>query len=198
MKAIYSIPLIIMLSGCMDMPLRWQPTEAQKRAADLTVTDLNYLHPRVAEGSKLVIQEATNAARATQTYVGLPKERPTSLAAENAAILDQANADAANQPTLIQGAEAAGKLAFPLIELLLTGGISIGGTLGAKKVVSVFQNAKQTAADAQLKYDDTLTAIKEVVAGIQNLPADVKAQVKAEQAKSQSNGTKELVALAKI
>jgi len=192
-----------LLAGCADMPVRWQPTEAQKQAADLVVRDLAALKPAVPEAAEPIRAEAETAALTAQAYMGLPAQRPAPVQPANAEVLNQAAADAAKaQPTagetaaaVLAAAQQAADTGFTLVQTLLAAGGAVAGTWSAGKIARKISGLQDKAADAQTRANATFQALGEVVGGIDRLPDEVKGQVKA--AQQQSPATETLVAQAK-
>ena len=192
--------------GCSGgMPVRWQPSEQQKQAADLAVKDLAALTPHVAAPGQPLRQEAARAAEITQTYVGLPSERLRPGATLNQQVLDQADDDAARAPptagqvaeSVLARAEQIAQAGFGWAKMLLTSAGSIAATWGAVKVAQRIGGVRERADAAETALGESLQALREVAAGIDELPAETKGQVKAAQANHQSRETELLVAEAR-
>ncbi len=193
--------LSLLMTGCTaEFPLKWKPTESQKQAADLTVRDLQALVPHVAPEAEIIRNEAQHAAEVTQTYLGLPKIRAVPVAPGNVQVIADAQVDANRPaPTIGQVGEAViaegQKLTttgFSLAEVLLTSVGSIAGIWGAGKFKGKIDTWKTTAGDSQVKVNETIEALRQVVQSIDALPADTKAAVKKVQ--QQSAATEMLVA----
>jgi hypothetical protein len=170
--------LIVSLYGCADNPLRFAPTEAQKQAIDLTVTDSLALAPHVDPAGQPILTEATDAAKITQTYLGLPTARPTTLAAGNATILGQAATVAAARPTPAQTVAAGEKVANDALGTV-TQGITAVLALVATGA-GIYYKLKSGAAlaeTAQVKAD-AATVVGSVDTAIATLPQPQQATFK--------------------
>jgi hypothetical protein len=197
---------MLIIGGCSaEFPVKWKPSEPQKQAADLAVSGIEALRPVVPASAGPIVNEAAQAARITQTYMGLPAERPAPVAAANAAMLAQAATDAARPaPTVgeignavtseIQSkADAAFGLADSVLALLAT----VAGTYGATKLGAKVNSWREQRDEAQAQANVQITAIKEIVGAIDQLAPDIKAQVKAVMAPAQKGDTPMLVAAVK-
>jgi hypothetical protein len=188
---------LLSLPGCQDASVRFAPSEAQKQAADLTVSDAQALTPYVQPAGQPILAEATQAAKVTQVYVGLPASRPAPIAAGNAATLAQASTDAAGRPTIAQtinsGLDQAGKAAdvaqdtaSKTADTLLKWAavVTAIGTLGygVKQKLNANQ-AKQDASDTTQK---SAAVVGSVDAGLAALPPEQQAAFKAAMAQVQA------------
>lgn len=212
MKLFVAVVLCAMVVvGCTGDPIRWAPSEPQKQAADLAVTDVAALKPFVAPQAEPIRAEAEQAAKVTQTYLGLPQERPVSNAPVNIETLTTAGADAAKRPSAADVAQAvsAGVTAgadagFGLADQLLAIVGTVIGTVGLGKFAGKVSQWRQGVADArttidakQAEIEALAVAVGELVKGVRNLPADVQAAVKDSMSKVQSPQTRQIVASAK-
>lgn len=203
-RLIIASMLVGILSGCSnDFPFKWRPTEQQKQAADLAVKDIAALAPHVAQVAEPIRREAQASAETTQTYIGLPKQRPQPVSPANDQIIRQAATDAARPaPTtgqvggaIVAQAEQITTTGFDLAELLLTAAGSVAGVWGLGKVKRRVDGFKTRANEAEGRVGETLQAIREIVRGVDQLDPETKTKVKA--AQLQSLQTERIVADAK-
>lgn len=200
--ALVATAVLLLVAGCTGTGLKWSPSEQQKQAADLTVRDVSALKGKVFLGAEPIRAEAQRAAEVTQTYMGLPAQRPATIDEANPALLDAAASDAAKPPptpaqvgdAVITKIERVAQTGFGLAELVLTGLTGVAGAWGLVKVKNKVGGWRDQARTSQLSAAETLAALREVAAGIDQLPAGVKAQVKAIQRQHQSDATEKLVA----
>lgn len=193
--------LAVCFAGCSgEWPFKWKPTEDQRQAADLTVADLDALPPFTDDAGKPILDEARVAARTTQAYMGLPKNRPRPVNPTNQPMLTQAATDA-NRPgptpgevgtAIVNEAAQVTTSGFALADLLLTAGGTVAGLWGLNKAKGRFDGWKNRATGAEGQIGLTLQALREVVQGIDQLTPEIKATVKA--AQRQSRETERLVA----
>ena len=198
------VVLAVCVAGCTsDFPLKWKPTEQQKQAADLTVKDLQALHPYVAPEAEPLRVEAHRSAEITQTYIGLPKDRPQPISPQNQPMLQQAAQDANRPPptvgqvgtAVVDQAAKITETGFDLTEVILAAVGTIAGTWGFGKVKSRVDGWRDGAASAEAQVNETMRALQEVVQSIDHLDPETKAKVKA--AQQQSLETQQLVSEAK-
>jgi len=207
MKKILMLVLLCSpIVGCSgEYPIQWKASEAQKQAADLAVTDTVALTPYVADDGQSIRAEAEQAAKVTQTYVGLPAERPMPVAAYNPVMLSQAGADASRpRPTIGQvGAAVTDEIqrgsdtVFSLADSILALVATVAGTWGATKVVGKIGSIRGQRDELQARVDTTLDALKQTVQAVDQLPPDVKSQVKAVMGQYQQGETPVIVAAIK-
>lgn len=194
--------LLLLAAGCTGTGMRWAPTELQKQAADLTVRDVAALKGKVFLGVEPIRVEAQRAAEVTQTYMGLPAQRPLSIDEANPALLDAAASDAARPPptpgevgdAVVTQIERVAQTGFGLAELVLTGLTGVAGAWGCVKAKNKIGGWRDQTRLAQLSAGETLAALREVAAGIDQLPPTTRAEVLAIQGKHQNPRTEELVA----
>lgn len=196
----------VCFAGCSgSWPFKWKPTEEQKQAGDLTVKDIQALEPHVDNAGEPIRREALVGAEVTQTYLGLPKKRLQPVSPANEPILQQAATDAnANQPApttgqvgqaMIDEAAQATTAGFTLAQLILGAASSVAGVWGYGRVKRRVDGWKDRAGTAEIKANETIEAIREIVRGVDLLDPETKAKVKILQ--QQSSQTKRLVADAK-
>ncbi|HOD84588.1 MAG: hypothetical protein BWX88_05295 [Planctomycetes bacterium ADurb.Bin126] len=193
-----------MLAGCTEMPVRYAPTEEQKQAADLAVTNLQALAPHVDQPGQPVRQEALAAAQVTQSYVGLPEKRPVSLAAENAETIGRAAQVATRRPTVadtayavIGQAEQVANVGFNLLDVLLAGAGGILATWGGGKVAGRIGQIRSQRDEYGQKLGETFEALRQIVRGVDNLDDETRAKVKQAQSAVQDAATQMIVAEAR-
>lgn len=198
------IVLVIGVAGCSgSFPLKWKPTEQQKQAADLAVKDIQSLAAHVTPEAQAIRAEAQQAAEVTQTYLGLPKNRPQPASPANQAVLQQAAADATRPPptagqvgqAVVDEASQIAASGFDMAELILTLIGGVAGTWGLGKIKRRTDEWRNTAATAEHRVGETLQALQEVVQGIDRLDPATRTVVKA--AQQQTGKTQQLVAAAK-
>lgn len=196
------VAVLLLVAGCTGTGMKWAPTEQQKQAADLTVRDVVALKGKVFLGVEPIRAEAQRAAEVTQTYMGLPAQRPLSIDEANPALLDAAASDAAIPPptpgqvgdAVVTQIERVAQTGFGLAELVLTGLTGVAGAWGLVKAKNKIGGWRDQTRLSQLSAAETLAALREVAAGIDQLPPATRAEVKAIQAQHQSDATEELVA----
>jgi hypothetical protein len=168
--------------GCYaDSAVRWAPSEAQRRAAEIAAKGVASLKGAVTPEAEPTRAEAQAAAEATQRYIGLADEpvaptpvgMPTSPV--NLATLAQAATDAAKPPPT--AADAASSFAndidrtanagLGLVESILAIGATLLGTYGAVKAKGQVDAWRSTIASQSEKITATTTAIKEIVASVE-------------------------------
>ena len=206
MKWLATLLLATMLCGCSpDYPFKWKPTEAQKQAADITVKDVMALEPYVAPEAQPIRQEALMAAEVTQTYMGLPNVRPTPMAAINPATLAGAAGDAAKPPptfgevgnAVVDEIGKKSDAVFGLADSILALVATIAGTYGATKLGGKVNGWRQDKNTLQDKANVQFQALREIIAGIDQLTPELKTQVKDIMGKVQTGGTTQIVARVK-
>ena len=184
---VVAIAVAFVASGCTS-PFRWQATEGQKQAADLTVRDLEALALAVPTLAAPILREAKQCAKITQEYVGLPKTRLETVAEANPYILEQAEADAVVPPPDFGDIADA---TYNRLDLILAIGATVVAGVGGVGGVKL----KTSIAALRTKLATAKTAVDEIVTGIEGLDVDTKATVKAKQ--EQSPATEALVLNAK-
>jgi len=202
--AALALALVLALAGCgVKNPFKWQPTEPQKRAADLSARNWVVVKPHVQPAGEPIREEGEAAAELTQTYMGLPKERAVSQAPGNPFMFAEAQVDAARPPPAlptvirqtIDDVEEGAQVGLALVTAALTAAGSIAATWGLGKYAGGIKKIKDRAKQAEGQVTLTAEALREVVGGIQGLDDATKAKVKAGQ--KQSAATAKLVAAAK-
>lgn len=193
--------------GCSGMPIRWQPTEAIKQAADLSVADYRAVEPHVPADARFLVIEGRTAAEVVQAYTGLPKQRAQSLADTNSGMLSQAQSDANRPPptpaqvgsAVIDRVEAVADTGFSLAQVILTALTGIAGAGGLFKLRERFVRYKTQAGQFEDVAAETFESFREVIQGIDNMPPGLKRQVKKvfKDGKVQSPETEQLVAVAR-
>ena len=166
--------LTVALSGCQGLtaltPFRYQPTEAQRSAADLVVQDVTALKGHVTPAAEPVRAEAEVAAKVTQTYMGLPKVRPNPVAPENTAIIDEAEVAATQpQPTIVDTVLTSVDTAFDLADALMVLVAGAAGTAGFLKVRSKVLDGRAKLADVSVQKDALAKALRDLVTGVEDL-----------------------------
>ncbi len=169
-----TLAVLVLAAGCADQ-LRWPPTEQQKQAADLAVQNLQALGGHVEPQAEGVRMQAVQAAKITQTYLGLPSTPIQSGASQ--AVLTRAQKDAARPPpTLAEAAEVSLGVADEYLRLAG----AVAAALGLPAGVVLIKRARAKTA-----------ALSEITAAIDALPPDTKKVVKKGQ--KQSDATEALV-----
>ena len=195
--------------GCNDSPIKWKPTEAQKMAADLTVRDLRSLTPYVEHAADGLLVEATKAAEVTQTYLGLPAKRTQSGVAANVAMIAAAEADA-NRPdptpaqvgdSILDQVERGITTGSDIADRLLTVAAGVAGAWGFGRVKKKIDTTRLALTDAEGRAEITLTALRQVVRGVDDYKAAAapaeKDALKKQFAISQDAETRKIVAVVK-
>jgi len=176
--------LALTFAGCSDSMIRWQPTAEQKQAAAITTDATAALRGTVTPAAEPVRVAAHRAARATQTYMGLPA-KPIDL--EDlpglAAAIAQAEQDAAKPgPTLADAAtdivdrlEGGTEAGVALADRLLTIAASVAGSFGVAGSGAWIAKARKARKSAEEKAKAVAEALRETVLAIDdakhNLPS---------------------------
>ena len=193
--------------GGGDWPIRWRPTEAQKQAGDLTVQDITDLKDFTEPAGEPLRKEALRSAEATRNYLSAPKVRPVPVAPDNDALLEKVEQNAAKPlptPTQVAAvvtnkAQDAVDTGAGLLSQILTILGTAAGTLGLTGAASRIIAGKTKIAELKAAADSGLTALTEVVRGIDAakpvLPPDAVNALKAALGDAMSTETKNTVYL---
>ena len=191
--------LIVVISsaiGCTaDAPLRWPPTEQQKQAADLTVQDIAALQGAVPESHESIRQEAAQAARTAQTYIGLPDTPIAPVQPENVPVLAAAQADASKEgPSLVEAVDYGMDQADTILTILG----SIAGAAGLGVAGVKIQRTRKTLRDQRADLDQTFAVVSQLVEGIQRIKrgsadAEFATTINAELAGAQTPATQRFI-----
>ncbi len=171
------ITAVLVVGGCTESPMRWKPTEPQKQAADLVVTDVVALERFTSPEGEPIRAEAERASKAAQTYFGLPKVRLESVAPANVPKLEQAESDAALPPPT--GIQVVEQVIDTVEEKVQTGlGITesiiglvgtIAGTYGFGRLGAKVNGWRKGKNKAEKVADVQFAALREVVVGVGRL-----------------------------
>lgn len=203
--ALLLVPLVV--AGCSaEFPLRWKPSEPQKQAADVAAKGARELKGKVHPAAEPIRAEVQQGTEITRAYMGVPKNPREPAAVGNQAILSQAAVDAARPPPtagelateLAKELERGTQAGLGLAEVLLGAAASIAGTWGATKAARKIAGWREQTVAAQANVAQTSLALQQVAAGIDQLPSDVRQQVKDLQKKHQTEATAKLIAGVRI
>lgn len=143
--------LAMAAGGCgMSDPIRWQPSEAQQQAADLTVAGAAELKGHVDPTHEPVRAEVERSAKVTQAYIGLPGTRLEPAQPSNAAVIDQAGQDAAGRPTatdVLDVTEARIDRGLDLADRLVDVGYGVAAALGVGGGAAVWLKRRKQAQE---------------------------------------------------
>ena len=179
--------MLLFSAGCGSGGFRFSPSEQQKQAADLAVTDLVALKPHVSPAAEELRLEAETAAKVTQIYIGLPKNRPHATRPENKTIIQQAGDVASKRPTdtevALDAIDTGLGTADAVIGLL---GV-IAGTWGLGKFAGKINGWRQRA---HLTGDALRETVKAIESAKADIPSEAVGILRDKLTKSQSRQTK--------
>ena len=188
--------LILALTGCSaDAPLRWPPTEAQKQAADLTVQDIAALRGAVPASHENIRQEAAEAARTAQTYIGLPDQPLAPVQPENVDVVAAAQADANQEgPSIVDAVDYGLDQADTILAIIG----SIAGTVGIGGIGMKIRSVRKTLRRQRGTVAQQADVLQQLVEGVQRVKNSQTAEgrnlVNNEMAGAQTPSTQRFVA----
>jgi hypothetical protein len=156
--------MMLLAVGCsQDHLIRWQPSQAQKQAADLAVQAADEMATVAPESHKAIAKTGQQATRTNQTYIGLPKTRVELDDPEVESTIASASADASARPDYIEGAHHAIDTGLGWTEAILGLVGSIAGTWGLTKVGGKVRDYRQRAQTTGAALRQTVDAIDEAM-----------------------------------
>jgi len=184
---IIGVLLLLCSGGCSSGAFRFAPTESQKQAQLLVVTNLEYLTPLVVDEGQPLLEEAKDAALPGLAYMGLPKEPVKSQTPSAVASVKEAAEVAADRPTTGQVLNDTLDRAFFTAERVV-GFLAIFGISGG-------------AGIALQKLKAARKSVVEIVTGVQagktDMPYDAKKKLNKALDDAQSEDTRVAVAVIK-
>lgn len=188
--ALLIVAMTITIIGCTDADLiRWRPSEDQKKNADLAVQAADELSEVTPDSHAEVGALARKTTRVNQRYIGQPEEivRLEDYAEANA-VADRASQDAAQRPTLEQGAEYTIDKTAGVVGALLSGAAGVAGIWGFGKVRGRMKDYKQDVDRLSIALKETVQSVGEAMR--EAIPPETMAEFKDLLAKRQSPKTR--------